>query len=148
MLELNKVYCGDCLDIMKDIPDNSIDLVLTDPPYGINISTYDKQSSHKGSGIKKQYDLSWNDKPSIVYFDEILRISKNQIIWGGNYFTLSPSQCWLVWDKKNDDTDFADVELAWTSFDKASRIFRWRWNGMLQENMGKKKEYREHPTRS
>ncbi|RJS73020.1 site-specific DNA-methyltransferase, partial [ANME-2 cluster archaeon] len=81
------------------------------------------------------------------YFDEMLRISKNQIIFGGNYYTdyLTPSSCWIVWDKRNGRNDFADCELAWTSFKSAVRIFRYKWNGMLQENM-KKKEKRVHPT--
>ena len=78
----------------------------------------------------------------------MIRISKNQIIFGGNYFTahLPPSSCWLVWDKDNAESFFADCELAWTSFPKAVRKFKWRWFGMLQEQMGANKEYRFHPT--
>lgn len=97
----------------------------------------------------KDYHLSlWGmDKPSQEYFDELKRVSKNQVIWGGNYFAsmLGDSQCWLVWDKENGKNHYADCELAWTSFDRAVRIFRFRWQGMLQGNM-KEKEYRIHPS--
>ena len=82
--------------------------------------------------------------PSQDYFDEIFRISKNQIIFGGNFFPLPPSPCWLVWDKLRSG-DFADCELAWTSFPSAVRRFRYKWNGMLQQDMARK-EKRTHPT--
>ena len=84
--------------------------------------------------------------PTKEYFDELSRVSKNQIIFGGNYFAdnLPASPCWIIWDKDNSG-DFADAELAWTSFDSAVRIFKWRWNGLLQEDMAHK-EKREHPT--
>lgn len=88
------------------------------------------------------------DKPSKEYFDELMRVSKNQIIWGGNYFAsmLTDSQCWIVWDKqKPPGMSFADVELAWTSFNLASRMFSFAWNGMIQGDM-KNKEYKIHPT--
>jgi site-specific DNA-methyltransferase (adenine-specific) len=100
--------------------------------------------------IAKDYGgYDWNNEiPSAEMFQEMLRTSKDQIIWGGNYFveSLTNSMCWLIWDKDNGKTDYADCELAWTSFDSAARKFKWRWQGMLQENMGKYKEKREHPT--
>lgn len=71
--------------------------------------------------------------------------AKHRIIFGGNYFPLPPSRCWLVWDKDNGASHYADCELAWTNLDKAVRMYRWRWNGMLQEDMSRK-EYRVHPT--
>ena len=86
--------------------------------------------------------------PDKDYFDELIRVSKNQIIWGANHFISKipyDSHCWIVWDKDNGETDFADCELAWTSFDSAVRRFKYRWSGMLQENM-KNKEVRMHPT--
>ena len=85
--------------------------------------------------------------PSKEIFKEMFRVSKNQIIFGGNYFIehLSNSPCWLVWDKDNSG-NFADCELAWTSFKTAVRKFKFRWNGMLQEHMGDDKEIRHHPT--
>lgn len=108
-LEIDRIYCGDCLDLMKEMPDKSVDLVLTDPPYGIGVTD-------------------------------------NRTVGGGNYYAdlLDRSSCWLVWDKDNSG-NFADCELAWTSFKTAVRKFKWRWNGMLQEDM-RHKEERIHPT--
>ena len=99
---------------------------------------------------RKNYHLAlWEqEKTGSDYFKELLRVSKNQIVWGGNYFcnNLPESQGWIVWDKKHPEgVNFADCELAWTSFNVATRIFRFMWNGMLQENM-KNKEFRMHPT--
>ena len=105
-----------------------------------------------GSGLANQKGYHtglWKQtRPSSEYFKELFRVSKNQIIWGGNYFTedLLESQCWIVWDKEHPNgIKFADCELAWTSFDQAARIFRFMWNGMLQGDM-KNKENRIHPT--
>jgi site-specific DNA-methyltransferase (adenine-specific) len=151
MLELNRIYQGDCLDLMKEMPDKSVDLVLTDPPYGILNKMGWKNQPNKKIGCALQIDHSavdyvkWDKKPSTEYFSEIFRISKNQIIFGGNYFELPSSQCWIVWDRDNGDCDFADAELAWTSFASSVRIFKYRWQGMMQEDMAHK-EKREHPT--
>lgn len=145
---LNKVLCGDSLEIMRQLPDKCVDLVLTDPPYGIGESG---KSNHSRSCIakSKEYaDFGWDNKiPKKEYFDEIKRISKNAIIFGGNYFVkyLDNSPCWIVWDKDNGMTDFADCELAWTNFKTATRKIKWKWQGMLQENM-REKEERHHPT--
>lgn len=103
-----------------------------------------------GKANQKGYHsgLWQQEKTDGTYFQELLRVSKNQIIWGGNYFAdnLPSSQGWIVWDKEHPETiSFADCELAWTSFDKATRIFRFMWNGMLQGDM-KNKENRIHPT--
>ena len=151
---LNKIICGDCLEVMKKLPDKCVDLVLTDPPYGIDIGKMNFTNSTTG-GVCKRNDYKgkadWDKTtPTKEYFDEIIRISREQIIFGGNYFTeyLPSSGCWLVWDKRTDDkysNDFADLEMAWTSFKKPSRIIRYLWSGMLQGNM-KDKEKREHPT--
>lgn len=148
-MEINKIIQGDCLEIMKLLPDKCIDLVLTDPPYGLgNNITYRKNNHSKRARSKDYGKYTWNDQiPSKEYFEEMIRVSKNQIIWGGNYFTeyLKNSSCWLVWDKDNATSTFADCELAWTSFDTAVRNFKWRWNGMIQQDM-KHKELRQHPT--
>lgn len=95
----------------------------------------------------KQFEESgWDDNPADIQILDMARsLCGVQIIWGGNYFALPPSQRWLVWDKRNDGTDFADCELAWTNQDKAVRMFRYRWNGMLQEHGGRFKEERLHP---
>jgi site-specific DNA-methyltransferase (adenine-specific) len=146
MLEVNKIYNADCLELMKELPDKCIDLVLTDPPYGINVSR--KNFSHSNFAKCNDYAVKEWDKiiPTKEVFNEIFRVSKNQIIFGGNYFVeyLSNSSCWLVWDKNNTG-GFADCELAWTNFTSAVRKYKWTWNGMLQENM-KFKEKRLHPT--
>ena len=151
MIKNNSIICGDCLEIMKDIPDKSIDLVLTDPPYGIDINV-------KGFGRTKNIPHTefievedWDKfTPGKKYFDEIFRISKNQIIFGGNYFIdkLYPTACYVIWDKRCGvipERTYADCEMAWTSFSSPARIIRFIWDGMLQGNM-KDKDVRQHPT--
>lgn len=149
MIELNSVTCGDCLELMKDIPPELYEriVVITDPPYGIGAYS---TGTMGGGVLAKQSTYEKTDWDSIPMTDEqrdqIFKISKDQIIFGGNYFNLPPSPCWIVWNKKNGDNNFADCELAWTSFKTAVRLFEWKWQGMLQEKMGKEKEYRSHPT--
>lgn len=139
---------GDCLEIMQGFPDKHFDLILTDPPYGIGESN-ERNATRKCFAKTTDFGHYEWDKNRIgeEYFDEMMRVSKNQIIFGGNYYTdyLPPSACWIVWDKDNGANDFADCELAWGSFNTAVRIFRFRWQGMLQGNM-KRKEKRVHPT--
>jgi len=110
----------DCMAVLAGMEDNSIDLVVSDPPYGIDVC-----SMRLGKGRKiQQPPGSFEDiVPEKLYFDEIMRVSKNQIIWGGNYFDLPPTRCNLIWDKVQDFSG-ADFELAWTSFDKPSKAFR------------------------
>jgi len=145
---IDQIICGDCLEVMKEIPDKSINLVLTDPPYGIKESN---EKNRTRARLAKTTDFGHYDwdkqKVKKEYFEEIRRVSKNQVIFGGNYYAsiLGDSSCWLVWDKDNGKNDFADCELAWTSFKTAVRKFKWRWKGMLQEDM-KNKEKRVHPT--
>ena len=135
---------GDCLELMKELENNSIDLVLTDPPYGINIKG--KVGGDNVCEAVEHIEFDDSCTPDKIVFEEMFRISKNQIIFGGNYFIehLQNSPCWIVWDKDNSG-NFADCELAWTSFNTAVRKFKFRWNGMLQEDM-KNKEERVHPT--
>jgi site-specific DNA-methyltransferase (adenine-specific) len=140
---------------MKELPDKSIDMVLTDPPYGIGESNERNATRGKGGFTSKAKcavtdfgHYEWDkDKVSDEHMMEIKRVSKNQIIFGGNYYgsILGDTSCYVVWDKDNGDCDFADCELAWTSFKTAVRKIKWRWNGMLQEDM-KHKEIRFHPT--
>jgi site-specific DNA-methyltransferase (adenine-specific) len=136
------------MEYMKDQPDNSFDLAIVDPPYGINESG-DKSRNRFDAAVyeKKDWDKS---APDPLYFDELKRVSKNQIIWGANHFIdnfpfMCNSSCWLVWDKDNGNCDFADCELAYTSFKSAVRKFKFQWAGMLQGDM-KNKELRIHPT--
>ena len=141
------------MELMARYPDNYFDLAIVDPPYGIGEDGGDKKRGTKGIKTpiytKKDWDKS---PPNMEYFKELFRISKNQIIWGANHFIQSisasgnntNSSCWIVWNKDNTG-DFADCELAWTSFKTSVRMFTFRWNGMLQGDM-KNKETRIHPT--
>ena len=144
---MNRVYNCDCMDFMKDIPDNYYELGIVDPPYGIGEDGKKNHSRGKLAKPTKYKIKKWDSKiPEKIYFDELFRISKNQIIWGGNYFIdfLKNTSCFIVWDKLNTG-DFSDCEIAWTSFNKAIRKFTFMWNGMLQGDM-KNKEIRIHPT--
>lgn len=142
----------DCMEALRKMPDKCVDLSICDPPYG-GVTQGGYMKNQMGGGIarnRNNYNLSlWNcDRPLKEYFDQLRRVSKNQIIWGGNYYAslLPDSQCWIVWDKqKGEGISFADGELAWTSFNSAVRIFRYKWNGMLQGDM-KNKEHKIHPT--
>jgi len=153
----------DCMEYMATQPDNAFDLAIVDPPYGIGESGNKNNSrdslpskkrvcvknpTGKGIASTKFIDKDWDKAPpKKEYFIELCRISKNQIIWGGNHLAgliNKNSPCWLVWDKENSG-DFADCELAYTSFKTAVRKFSFRWNGMLQGDM-KNKELRIHPT--
>ena len=144
-------YNMDCIEGMKQFPDNYFDLAIVDPVYGgVTRGGYMEAKGGEKLAKRKNYHLAlWEqEKTGSDYFKELLRVSKNQIVWGGNYFcnNLPESQGWIVWDKKHPEgVNFADCELAWTSFNVATRIFRFMWNGMLQENM-KNKEFRMHPT--
>ena len=116
----------DNMDLMKRYPDNYFDLAIVDPPYGIgavkNIGRRKKWKSYKVDiHVKKEWD---NEIPSEEYFNELFRVSKNQIIWGSNYFGLPATKGIIAWDKICDKTDFSDFELAWSSFDKGAKIFR------------------------
>ena len=132
---------------MRQIEGTNNLLIITDPPYGIGESKGKNKTRNQLTQPTDYGCLDWDDFiPSKEYFVKMRAISDNQIIFGGNYFAefLPPSSCWIVWDKDNSG-DFADAELAWTSFDTAVRIFKYRWNGMLQEDMAHK-EVRVHPT--
>jgi site-specific DNA-methyltransferase (adenine-specific) len=157
--------CCDCMEAMKRMPDKCIDLAIVDPPYGIGIGStmgigrggYDRPFGGNYScvrGIKEgtrkaKFYHAFDDSspPDEQYFRELRRVSKEQIIWGGNFFLdhLGRASCLIVWDKARRNMDQADCEIAWTSLKGQSRVFNFRWNGMLQEDM-KHKEKRIHPT--
>jgi site-specific DNA-methyltransferase (adenine-specific) len=143
-------YNMDCMDAMEQFPDKYFDLAIIDPPYGIGESGKKNASRSKLATSKDYKEFHGKDKdaPPPEYFSELFRISKYVVIWGANHFISRipyDSSCWLVWDKDNGDSDFADCELAWTNFKCAVRKYRFRWHGMIQENM-REKEYRIHPT--
>ena len=146
------VYNEDCMIGMARYPDKYFDLAVVDPPYGIGIHKMNYTQSLNG-GVAKRRDYSaiteWDENaPPPEYFLELMRVSKNQIIWGGNYFALPLTKSWVVWDKRTQSkysNDFADGELAWTSYDLPLKMFRWLWSGMMQQNM-KHKQERIHPT--
>jgi site-specific DNA-methyltransferase (adenine-specific) len=138
------------MDGMKQFPDKYFELAIVDVPYGIGEDGSKNHSRGKLAIAKDYKPFHGNDlqAPPIEYFKELKRISKNQIIWGANHFISKvpfDSSCWIVWDKDNGNNDFADCELAWTSFKTAVRKYTFRWNGMLQGDM-KNKEHRIHPT--
>ena len=140
------LYNIDCMKYLALCKDNEFDLAIVDPPYGIGESGSKNHTRGKLAKATKYKAFAGEDKEpmSEEYFQELERVSKNQIIWGANHFRAKNSSCWLVWDKLNSG-DFADAELAYTSFNTAVRVFRYMWNGMLQHDM-KNKEQRIHPT--
>ncbi len=136
---------GDCMEAMKEMEDNQFDLAIVDPPYGIGAN-----KMTLGNGKRKVYrgKEDWDAKPpSKEYFNELFRISKNQVIWGANHFIEQfsrNSSCWLFWDKGTGQNDFADGELAWTSFNGAMRKVFISW---VSANAKEKNENdRVHPT--
>lgn len=145
-MSISESWFGDNMEYMAKFPDKFFDLAFPDPPYGIGEDGLKNHSRDKLAKAKQYTPKKWDKEiPKAEYFKELFRVSKNQIIWGGNYMleNLSNTPCFLIWDKNNSG-DFADAELAWTSFNTAVRIFKYTWNGMLQQDM-KNKEIRIHP---
>lgn len=136
------LYLGDSSDILPTL--GKFDAVVTDPPYGIGESKGRNKSRGKLAISKDYGDDDWDNDPiSKETVDFIRSISEWQIIFGGNYFELPPTKCWLIWDKENGATDFADAEMAWTNLNKAVRLKRYMWHGMLRAN---KEPRGDHPT--
>lgn len=146
------------MNVMAKYPDKYFDLAIVDPPYGIGESGKTNKSRSKLAKSRDYGNKNWdNDSPDKAYFNELLRVSKNQIIWGANHFISKipfDSSCWIVWDKINGENDFADCELAYTSFTTAVRQIRYMWHGFMQGSdfsgkmQGNKalNEQRIHPT--
>lgn len=157
----------DCMNLMKRYPDKYFDLAIVDPPYGINApnmamgtnlkrtkngypgestAVKNKKRLNGGGGKLKNRLLNssainWdNEKPSKEYFDELFRVSKNQIIWGGNYFDLSPTRCFIIWNKNQPWENFSQAEFAWTSFDGPAKLFTYSNRG------GNNEVIKFHPT--
>lgn len=162
---MNEAYNMDCMEYMRSLPDKAFDLAVVDPPYGICV---DRQTLGAGTGlapntntqakIKKsrmhgggqlkdrainKFDTSWDHSaPSKEYFEQLFRISKNQVIWGGNYFDLPPTRGILCWDKEQTFLNFSQWEMAWTSFDFPAKLFRFSNRGFVTPEKGEK----IHPT--
>jgi site-specific DNA-methyltransferase (adenine-specific) len=132
MLELNRIYNMDCMEGMKQFPDKYFELAIVDPPYGIGAGKEKPHNGWKDYGIK-HWD---NQSPDKAYFEELFRVSQNQIIWGANHFISKISRdfsCFIIWDKGQRNFSLADGEMAWTSFRKAARIFDYSRARALQE---------------
>ena len=122
------LYNADCMEVMKAFKDKQFDLAIVDPPYGIDMAQklFKRGQTCKKNGYKEHLNKDWDKQvPKQIYFDELFRISKNQIVWGANYMTkyLPESMGWIVWNKVQRDFSFADGELAWTSFKQGLKIF-------------------------
>ena len=145
---MNVAYNMDCMEFLRQQADKSFDLAVVDPPYGVSYAR-----GKNGWGVCENRpdlkDVAWDkETPPQEYFDELARVSKEQIIWGGNYLTdkLPVSKCWIVWNKIADTDNksvFADCELAWTSFTKVCRLYTLRQMGFISDT---KDEMRIHPT--
>ena len=124
MIEMNSFICGDCMDYLPQFPDKYFDLAIVDPPYGIGMDG--GCIGYHGNNVFEKKDWDKN-APTEKYFEELFRVSKNQIIWGGNYFGLPRTRCYIVWDKGEGfyGRSYAEAELAWTSFDKNIKIFKY-----------------------
>jgi site-specific DNA-methyltransferase (adenine-specific) len=140
------LYNMDCMELLKNTEDNYYDLAIVDPPYMDNFNTDNWVATNaKQKDYKNRQQTLTNNKPNKEYFNQLIRVSKNQIIWGGNYFLLPVSRGWVFWLKNQSDNYFSDGELAWTSFDRILKCFNFMWSGMLQGDM-KNKESKIHPT--
>ena len=125
MKPISEVFNVDCLEYMRSLPDKHFDLCIADPPYGL-----DKKSTHgrgklKNRIINRDCIHDWDIRPDAEVFEEMMRVSKQQIIWGGNYFPLPPTRCIICWDKVQPWSNFSQCEMAWTSFDYPAKMFRF-----------------------
>lgn len=145
---ISEIHNMDCMELMRQYPDKHFDLAVVDPPYGIgengargNVATKKWKNPKQSIHIKKEWD---KNRPDRIYFEELFRVTKNQIIWGANYYPefLPASMGWIFWDKKTGDSDYSDGELAFTSFEKALKKFEYLWSGFKKQ----KPETRIHPT--
>jgi site-specific DNA-methyltransferase (adenine-specific) len=136
------LYLADCMDFMRGLPDDAFELAIVDPQYGIGAGGTDFKNGTSKSEKSYYKDDNWDtERPPLEYFKELRRVSVNQIIWGGNYFSdlLPPFRCFISWDKTIHGNSYSDCELAWTSFDRVARYYR---ENIAQTNV----EGRIHPT--
>ena len=141
------LYLADCRDVLPTL--SRVDACVTDPPYGIGADKNLRANKRHGAAAVASRDYgfgTWDSQPvDPALLNQAIGMAAEAIVWGGNYFELPPSSCWLVWDKDNGDNGYADCELAWTNLPIAVRKIKWRWMGMLQQVMADKEE-RVHPT--
>jgi site-specific DNA-methyltransferase (adenine-specific) len=150
----SEVFNMDCIEGMKQYPDNYFELAIVDPPYGIGASKIKDYQSQTKDKITKYNVKNWDfNIPEKKYWDELFRVSKNQFVWGGNYFTefLFPTKDWIVWDKEQpEEMHFAQAELCWCSYGKGLRIFKRsiaKDQNRVSNNKSKALQYcRIHPT--
>lgn len=144
------LYLGDCRELLPLLP--KIDAVVTDPPYGIGEAAGKAitrtsglaSRSRDASKYQRDYGVSdWDDETQDEAIAAAVKLARWSIVFGGNYYDLPPTSCWLIWDKLNGDTDFADCEMAWTNLPKAVRRIRFLWNGCMRRE---RDIAREHPT--
>ncbi len=132
----SEVFNEDCIQVMKRYPDKHFDLAIVDPPYGIDFGSFNrtnKDGNGKRYKANKYKNADWDKEiPTDEYFEQLFRVSKEQIIWGGNYFPLPPTQCFIFWYKQNPVPNFSDGELAWTSFSRPALCFDYRYYGNLE----------------
>jgi DNA modification methylase len=150
----HRLLCGDSTDsdsVARLMDGQKVDMVFTDPPYGINVVQGDSVGGNKLAKANSYSEIIGDDTTDTAreFYNTCISLGmENFIIWGGNYFTdfLAPSMCWIVWDKENTG-NFADVELAWTSFDKGAKLYKWQWNGMIRKgDKNIEGKTRVHPT--
>ena len=135
------IYHADCADVLAS--GMAVDLVLTDPPYGIGEARGKNKSRIQLAQARDYGTAAWDDRPvDAALMDVVVSAGRWACVWGGNYYTLGASPAWLVWDKRNGASDFADCELAWTNYGTAARLYRHQWNGMFRKG----REHRSHPT--
>lgn len=143
-----RIYNEDSLQAMKAMQDKQFDLAIVDPPYGLDFGSFNRTNkASDGTRYKanKYHNGDWDKSiPTEEYWSELMRVSKNQIVWGGNYFSLPPTQCVVFWYKHQPVANFADGEMAWTSFNKPALCFDFPYYGGIQ---GKTKaDVKIHPT--
>ena len=137
---INKVIHAKIEDVIDDLPE--IDLLLTDPPYGIGESGGKSKSRGKLANADKYTEYNWDILIKQEIIDKLISKANQAVIWGGNYYKLQTSSCWLIWNKLLPENDFADCEMAWTNLPGAVRKIDYLWNGMIKEVP----EKRFHPT--
>ena len=134
------LYLGDCLEVLPTL--GKVDAVVTDPPYGIGEVRGKNKTRSKLAPSRDYGTYSWDDATADEAVQCAISLTNQAIIFGGNFYRLPPSSCWLVWDKQNGENNFADCELAWTNLPGAVRRIVWQWHGMIRKG----REERQHPT--